>query len=88
MTKPPYQPIACGLHETYQLAAMRQAVVDLSWRTDEDLLQRTRVVVEDVFTEAQAEYLRVKTQAGDRYVIRLDRIVEARWADTGQPLLG
>ncbi|MCU7812291.1 MAG: hypothetical protein KZQ77_13795 [Candidatus Thiodiazotropha sp. (ex Notomyrtea botanica)] len=88
MTKTPYHPIACGLHETYQLAVMRRAMIDLSWRTEDDCLQKARVLIEDVFTEAQAEYLRVTTQPGNDYVIRLDRIVEARWVETGQPLLG
>ncbi|MCU7843441.1 MAG: transcriptional antiterminator, Rof [Candidatus Thiodiazotropha sp. (ex Monitilora ramsayi)] len=82
----PYRPIACGLHETYQLAVIRQMEIDLVWRTDGGQRLEARVRADDVFTESQAEYLRVATRTGEKHVIRLDNIESAHWAETGRPL--
>ena len=82
----PYRPIACGLHETYQLAVIRKMEIDLVWSTDESERFEACVRADDVFTESQAEYLKVTTRTGEKHVIRLDNIESAHWADTGRPL--
>ncbi len=88
MTDSPYHPIACGLHETYQLAAIKGVEVDLIWLLEDSSERECRVRVEDVFTRAKAEYLKANTQAGERLEIRLDRIKSASWAASGEPLGG
>jgi transcriptional antiterminator Rof (Rho-off) len=88
MTDSPYHPIACGLHETYQLAAIKGVEVDLTWSLEDGSERQCRVKVEDVFTRSQAEYLKANTQAGERLEIRLDLIRSAHWAASGEPLGG
>jgi transcriptional antiterminator Rof (Rho-off) len=86
MKDSPYHPVACALHETYQLAAMKKLHIDLTWQAEDAAQQKARIRVEDVYTRSQAEYLRVSTQAGESLEIRLDLIESAFWAATGDPL--
>jgi transcriptional antiterminator Rof (Rho-off) len=86
MNQNPYRPIACDLHETYQLAAMKSSQVDLEWWVDSGERLQARIRVADVFTQSQAEYLRAITITGEAVDIRLDRIISAFWAASGKPL--
>lgn len=88
MKDSPYQPIACGLHETYQLAAIKGVEVDLTWLQEDGSERHSRVRIEDVFTRSQAEYLTLTTQAGESLEIRLDLIESACWAASGAPFGG
>lgn len=87
MKREQYLPIACGLHELYQLAAMRGTRLDISWESERGEQLKARLKVLDVFTREQAEYLSGEAVTGERYEIRLDRIAGASWAETGRPLL-
>ncbi|MET0067436.1 MAG: hypothetical protein ABW076_13905 [Candidatus Thiodiazotropha sp.] len=86
MTASPYAPIACGLHENYQFAVMKQALLDLRWREADERIREARVMPRDVFTLEGAEYLQAEDSDGTSYTIRLDRIDEARWARDGVSL--
>jgi Rho-binding antiterminator len=88
MSDNPYQPIPCALHESYELAVLRRVAIDLSWRSADNFIQRARLVPEDVFTREGAEYLLAIALDGDRHLIRLDRILNAVWAATGEVLPG
>ena len=83
-----YKPIACGLHEYYQLAVMKHASLDLVWMDDAGRKQSGRGRSKDVYTHAKAEYLLAEFDGLGEVSIRLDRIKEARWADTGISLVG
>jgi transcriptional antiterminator Rof (Rho-off) len=83
-----YEPIACGLHEYYQLAVVKQALLDLAWEDDAGRMQRGRARPKDVYTHAKAEYLLAEFTDLGEVAIRLDRIKEARWANTGISLVG
>ena len=78
-----YQPIACGLHEQYQLAAMRGALLELSWKTESGGQMSARLRILDVATRNGAEFLTAETSGGDRHEIRLDWITRAAWAESG-----
>jgi transcriptional antiterminator Rof (Rho-off) len=83
-----YRPIACALHEQYQLAALRGEPLQISW-VDESQGSMQRVLrVLDVFTRDRAEYLTGVTLTGEEYRIRLDRISRAEWSDGGRALQG
>ena len=83
MDKQNYQPVACGLHEQYQLAAMRGTLLDMSWRNESGETMNSRLRVLDVATRNGAEFLSAETPAGDRHEIRLDWIIRAVWAESG-----
>ena len=82
----PYQPIACRLHDDYELAVLRRAVLDLSWQGEAGEVCSVRLVPEDVFTRQGAEYLAGRTAEGTPHEIRLDRILSACRVATGEPL--
>lgn len=86
MDKQNYQPIACGLHEQYQLAAMRGVTLDMAWLDGAGEPMSARLRVLDVATRNGAEFLSIETLTGDRHEIRLDRITRAVWAESGIPL--
>ena len=83
-----YRPIACVLHDQYQLAAMRGVLLDIWWEAGSEGGMQRRLRVLDVFTRDRAEYLTGVTSTGERYQIRLDWISRAEWADGGRPLEG
>lgn len=86
MREQDYTPIACGLHEQYQLAVLKRAPLDLQWRTQQGASRQARVLLRDVFTRTGAEYLAGETREGEAIEIRLDRITLARWAVDGRNL--
>lgn len=81
-----YRPIACGLHELYQLAVIRRAPLQLRWQTGAGETRSARLLALDVYTRDGAEYLSGETAGGERCVIRLDLIRQAHWADGGGAL--
>jgi transcriptional antiterminator Rof (Rho-off) len=81
-----YTPIACGLHDNYQLAAMRRAPLDLRWMTEAGEFNTARLTILDVCTHDGGEYLYAESSSGEPHKIRLDRICQANWAVTGEPL--
>ncbi len=88
MKRQQYRPIACGLHELYQLAAIRRALLDIRWDNESGGSEQRRLRVLDVFTRDKAEFLSGETLAGEHYQIRLDRIRRAAWAENGELLEG
>lgn len=83
-----YKPIACALHEQYQLAVMKKASLDLVWDDESGEERRDRVRPKDVYTREKAEYLLVDIENIGAIEIRLDRIRIARWAEDGKSLGG
>jgi transcriptional antiterminator Rof (Rho-off) len=81
-----YTPIACALHEHYQYAVMKRALLDLSWRTPGGVMRHARVLPLDVCTRKGAEYLYGESCDGEAIEIRLDRISRACWAADGSSL--
>jgi transcriptional antiterminator Rof (Rho-off) len=82
-----YEPIACGVHEQYQLAVMRGAWLDLEWIDGEGRRSVRRLLPKDVRTRNGAEYLTAEDQAGAGFEIRLDWIKRASWVRDGVSIL-
>ncbi|MEJ2620334.1 MAG: hypothetical protein P8163_08730 [Candidatus Thiodiazotropha sp.] len=83
-----YQPIACGLHESYQYAVMTRTQLDLSWRDALGALHQARVLPVDVITRNGGEYLIIHDRTGEEVAVRLDRIVQAVDLSSGKNLRG
>ncbi|MCG7902227.1 hypothetical protein A3195_08060 [Candidatus Thiodiazotropha endoloripes] len=86
MSDNPYQPIACGLHESYQYAVMSRTRLDLTWRDDAGQIHQARVLPIDVVTRNKAEYLIVRDPSGEALTVRLDRILGVINLTTGKNL--
>ncbi len=72
-----YHPIDCGLHSEYELAIMHRQRLRLCWQ-DPDGTEHIEVIMPlDLQTRAGEEFLIVRTAAGERLHIRLDRIRQA-----------
>lgn len=69
-----YQPIACALHDEYELAVMRGRRVTLVWLDEAGQRQQAHVTPLDLVTRAGEEFLRVQDHNGETLDIRLDRI--------------
>jgi transcriptional antiterminator Rof (Rho-off) len=81
-----YQPIACGLHESYQYAVMTRTQLDLSWRDALGTPHQARVLPVDVVTRNKGEYLIIRDRNGEELAVRLDRIVQAVNLSSGKNL--
>lgn len=86
MSSKNYKPIPCGLHENYQFAVMRRALLEMSWHADDGSVRHAKLLPRDVYTSNGAEYLEADGEDGESHRIRLDRIVEAKWAADGRSL--
>ena len=71
-----YQPIACHIHDTYEIAIMHQTALNLDWRQD-GIQHRETVQPLDLCTRDGAEWLLVRDSKGNTLSIRLDWIREA-----------
>lgn len=81
-----YEPIACAVHEQYQLAVMRCAWLDLEWVDAEGRKGAQRLLPKDVRTQNSAEYLMAEDRMGGSFEIRLDWIKRAAWVQGGVPI--
>jgi len=70
-----YQPIACALHDEYELAIMHKKILSLKWLDDNGNEHQERVLPADIIARDGAEYLLVKRPGDEAQLfIRLDRI--------------
>ncbi|MEN8177897.1 MAG: hypothetical protein ABFS39_04690 [Pseudomonadota bacterium] len=83
-----YKPIACALHEHYQLAVMKKMLIDMVWSDAAGERRVDRIRPLDVYTKAKAEYLLGEIENLGEIEIRLDLINEARWVSNGNLLGG
>ena len=70
-----YQPIDCGLHSEYELAALQREFRQLSWRDSEGQVCSGRLRPVDLLTRDKAEYLVAEDADGKRVELRLDAII-------------
>ena len=74
-----YQPIACHIHDIYEIAIMRQTRLTLDWR-QAGVRRHDTVRPVDLYTKEGAEWLLAEDRSGQQLEIRLDWIHEARAA--------
>lgn len=69
-----YIPIACSLHDEYEIAIMHRKHLDIEWLDDDDELHAAKVLATDVLVKDKQEFLIADTQDGKALCIRLDKI--------------
>ena len=77
----PYQAVSCELHSQYELYIMRAHPVIVSYRDQHGRTQSLQAKAIDLVTQQGAEWLRLKTDAGE-CDIRLDQIILCKPAST------
>ena len=73
-----YQPIACHIHDTYEIAIMQQTPLRLDWQQD-GVRRHETVQALDLYVADGAEWLLAANAEGQRLSIRLD------WIRAAQP---
>lgn len=73
MHNKPYQPIACALHDQYEIAIMHKKQLKISW-SDGGEQQSAWVLPKDILVKDSQEFLIAESPDKKQYCIRLDRI--------------
>lgn len=73
MDNKPYQPIACELHDEYEIAIMHKKQLKIRW-SDNDEEHTARVMAKDILVKDGQEFLIAESGDNKQYCIRLDRI--------------
>ena len=73
MTKP-YQPIACALHDEYEIAIMHKKHLRIRWSDDRDEQHTGDVLPKDILVKDKQEFLVADVVGGESICIRLDNI--------------
>lgn len=73
MAEERYKPVSCDYHDQLEAAALHRSEVALEFDLD-GVAQRERGRIEDVYTNAGAEFIRFATDDGP-LEIRLDHII-------------
>ena len=69
-----YQPIACSLHDEYEIAIMQKRPVTIAWRDGKGRYRKASVSAKDLKVKDREEYLLFETPEKELLEIRLDRI--------------
>jgi len=69
----PYQPIACALHDQYELAIMHKKPLKISW-SDNNGQHTALVIAKDILVKDGQEFLIAESPDNRQYCLRLDRI--------------
>ncbi len=79
-----YAPIPCDSHSQLEVAILHRLTLDIRL-AGEQRLRRWRGV--DIFTRDGAEYLRLRSPAGEQCDVRLDRLLRVTDVASGNVLL-
>lgn len=69
-----YQPIACSLHDEYEIAIMQKKTLELQWFDENGVGNSGEVLPVDIRVQDKQEFLVVQTKGNKTVTIRLDRI--------------
>lgn len=69
----PYIPIACSLHDEYEIAIMHKKQLDIEWY-DGDEQHTAKVLPKDILVKDKQEFLIADTHDSKELCIRLDKI--------------
>lgn len=77
-----YQPIACALHDKYEIAIMFSQQIRIKWLDENDVSHEETVTPTDLLVKDGEEFLLAR-QADDREIcVRLDRVTLLDWSLT------
>ena len=74
----PYHPIPCAIYSEYELAIIRQHLLQLVWRDEDNIEHLGRITPLDLQTESRAEFLIAQDHEKQQLKIRLDYIQQYR----------
>jgi transcriptional antiterminator Rof (Rho-off) len=69
-----YQPIACSLHDEYEIAIMHKKYIDIKWSGDGGGEYTDKVLPKDIQVKDREEFLVANTRDNKELCIRLDKI--------------
>lgn len=73
-----YEPIACSLHDEYEIAIMRKKYINIKWSDDNGEHHTDKVLPKDILVKNREEFLEARThesaQDNKELCIRLDKI--------------
>jgi len=69
-----YKPIACSLHDEYEIAIMQRKTLKIQWHDDNGVSDTGEVLPVDIRVQDRQEFLVAKTKENKTLTIRLDRI--------------
>lgn len=70
----PYKPIACSLHDEYEIAIMHKKRISIKWLDDNGAHHTEKVLAKDILVKNKEEFLVVNTQDNKVLCLRLDKI--------------
>ncbi len=70
MVNKPYQPIACALHDEYEIAIMHKKQLNISW-SDNEGLHTVRVIPKNILVKDRQEFLIAESRSKKTHCIRL-----------------
>ena len=69
-----YKPIACALHDEYEIAIMHKKQLNIKWIDEAEQEHNANVRPTDILVKDKQEFLIARTQDGEVLCIRLDKI--------------
>jgi transcriptional antiterminator Rof (Rho-off) len=69
-----YLPIACSLHEEYEIAIMQKKYLIIKWLDEEGDYHTEKVLPKDLLVKNREEFLLASLQDNKELCIRLDKI--------------
>ena len=69
-----YIPIACSLHDEYEIAIMQKNHLNIKWLDEEGQFSSASVLPMDILVKNKEEFLIAKTTDNKELKIRLDKI--------------
>jgi Rho-binding antiterminator len=70
----PYKPIACALHDEFEIAIMHRQKLRITWLDDSGCSHDSLVLPVDTRVDSGEEFLIAEEEGGKQLTIRLDRI--------------
>ena len=74
MNSDTYTPIACSLHDEYEIAIMHKKYLVIKWQDDNGSDHSEKVLPKDILVKDKEEFLVAYIQGNSELVIRLDKI--------------
>ena len=71
----PYVPIACSLHDEYEIAIMQKKHLTIKWIDDNEEQFSEKVLAKDILVKDKQEFLIAITRDNRELCIRLDKII-------------
>ena len=75
-----YQPIACALHDKYEIAIMFKTHINIRWQDDKGGEHTEQVLPVDLLVKNGEEFLVAMGVDNQERCIRLDRIELLKWS--------